>query len=227
MGLQHHRESCSPVGLSSRVPTRGVQEGEGLCSEVVRDAEQTAAREGLTLSSQKQLPAGPDSSWLLWKRSPEGWETKQELGIFRGKCGWPAGLLQEGQGEQDGLQAPLQVGEGRVPSQLCPQHLVLILGGQFLVSAVPPKLQGLWQSPAPGGAECPGADPWTCLSPLWCHPCQPLLSLYSGDPVSLLVCASGAGGPGETVSPLAAMDRMSQAGPSAGQGQGPRLSDLQ
>lgn len=95
VGLQHHRESCSPVGLSSRVPTRGVQEDEGLRSEVVCDAKLTAAREGLTLSSQKQHLAGPDSSWLLWKRylraekPSRSWASSGESAAG-GLASWPA-----------------------------------------------------------------------------------------------------------------------------------------
>lgn len=126
-------------------------------------------------------------------------------------------------------------------AQLRPQHNVLVLGRQFLVSAVPPKLQALCGAlstvPSPGGLGALGQifslDPPQGLAlPVVAAPA--LVSSLLATAVTLsqrpsfpLVYAGGVGGPGETVSPFearAAVDQMSRAGPSAGQGQGPRLT---
>lgn len=117
---------------------------------------------------------------------------------------------------------------------------MLVLSRQFLISAVPPKLQALCGAlstvPGPGGLGALGQilslDPpqglalGVAAAPAPVSSLQATAVTLSQRPSFPLVYAGGAGCPGETVSPFearAAVDQMSQAGPSAGQGQGPRL----
>ena len=148
----------------------------------------------------------------------EGQETKRQPGILGWRSGWPAGLLRGWRGVQGGLWAPLWVGEGRVPSlSSVPTQRAGLRQAVCRLSSRP-KLQALAGAalgpvPPPPRARYPGAG-LRARSILQSHPGRPLLSLYPGDPVSLLSMPGGAGGPGETVSPFeerVAVDQMSRA----------------
>lgn len=168
-------------------------------------------------------------------------------GCSRRGGGWQAGACAQPQSPhpslQHGLGCPSGWGEGSPRSWFCPQPFLGSWAGAFsqLHPKLEPLLGDLGQTPALGELAAPRQTffgpgqsvlrGWLCLLgppkprlfPV-CHCCHSI-------PATQFFCLCRWGGdPGGTVSPFearAVVDQVSQAGPSAGSGQGPQFSGLQ